>query len=104
MTFYYACIIIDVCIGYLSPSNYKLDGDRDCASFLHYYIHNISNSAWYIIGNLQMIAEGLNEEMNEWNLETANVLGDSWRRGFLHLKDNIKKYMLKTTLLEVDIV
>lgn len=46
MTFYYACIIIDVCIGYLSPSNYKLDGDRDYASFLHYYIHNISNSAW----------------------------------------------------------
>lgn len=52
MTFYYACIIIDVCIGYLSPSNYKLDGDRDCASFLHYYIHNISNSAWYTRGNL----------------------------------------------------
>lgn len=52
-----------------------------------------------------MIAEGLNEEMNEWNLETANILGDvSWRRGFLHLKDNIKKYMSKNTLLEVDIV
>ena len=51
-----------------------------------------------------MIAEGLNEEINEWNLETANVLGDSWGRGFLHLKDNIKKYMSKNTLLEVDIV
>lgn len=50
MTFHCAHLIIHLCI-YLSPSNCKLNEDRNCISFLHYCIHNIPNSAWYIIGN-----------------------------------------------------